>query len=159
MPTDDKHCLCDLFSSSVISLYEPHNHFQPLPRSRRRRYMHPIPHKSAWHKFQLVKHRENLSSFLTFVIILITVTIAICEPWPSSGFLNNLIFTLWGEPHAQPPTWRTWVSLFVWLLLFDLYGLGGPTSSYATAGIALRVSGALKLHHHDKVRTVSVGGF
>jgi hypothetical protein len=25
-----------------------------------------------------------------------------------------------------------------------------PTSSYATAGIALRVSGVLKPHHHDK---------
>jgi hypothetical protein len=32
-----------------------------------------------------------------------------------------------------------------------------PTSSYATAGIALRVSGALKPHHHDKVETSSVG--
>jgi hypothetical protein len=31
-----------------------------------------------------------------------------------------------------------------------------PTSSYATAGIALRVSGALKPHHHDKVETSSV---
>jgi hypothetical protein len=31
--------------------------------------------------------------------------------------------------------------------------MGGPTSSYATAGIALRVSGALKPHHHDKVGT------
>jgi hypothetical protein len=29
--------------------------------------------------------------------------------------------------------------------------LGDPTSSYATAGIALRVSGALRPHHHDKV--------
>jgi hypothetical protein len=49
------------------------------------------------------------------------------------------------------------VSLFVWLLPLDLSGLGGPTSSYATAGIALRVSGALKPHHHDKVRIESVG--
>jgi hypothetical protein len=32
-----------------------------------------------------------------------------------------------------------------------------PTSSYATAGIALRVSGALKPHHHDKVETPSMG--
>jgi hypothetical protein len=32
------------------------------------------------------------------------------------------------------------------------------TGSYATAGIALRVSGALKPHHHDKVETSSVGG-
>jgi hypothetical protein len=35
--------------------------------------------------------------------------------------------------------------------------MGAPTSSYATAGIALRVSGALKPHHHDKVETPSVG--
>jgi hypothetical protein len=31
------------------------------------------------------------------------------------------------------------------------------TSSYATAGIALRVSGALKPHHHNKVETPLVG--
>jgi hypothetical protein len=34
--------------------------------------------------------------------------------------------------------------------------MGAYTSSYATAGIALRVSGALKLHHHDKVESPSV---
>jgi hypothetical protein len=34
---------------------------------------------------------------------------------------------------------------------------GCPTSRYTTAGIALRVSGALKLHHHDKMETPSVG--
>jgi hypothetical protein len=49
------------------------------------------------------------------------------------------------------------VSLFVWLLPLDLSGMGAPTSSYATAGIALRVSGALKLNHHDKVETPLVG--
>jgi hypothetical protein len=35
--------------------------------------------------------------------------------------------------------------------------MSAPTSSYATAGTALRVSGALKPHHHDKVETRSVG--
>jgi hypothetical protein len=35
--------------------------------------------------------------------------------------------------------------------------MGDPTSSYATAGIALRVSGALKPHHQDKVETLLVG--
>jgi hypothetical protein len=47
--------------------------------------------------------------------------------------------------------------LFVRLLPLDLSGMGDPTSSYATAGIALTVSGALKPHHHDKVETPSVG--
>jgi hypothetical protein len=35
--------------------------------------------------------------------------------------------------------------------------MGGAASSYATAGIALRVSGALKPHQHNKVETPSVG--
>jgi hypothetical protein len=58
--------------------------------------------------------------------------------------------------HPSPKTWRTRVTLFVWLLPLDLSGMVNPTSSYATAGIALRVSGALKLNHHDKVETPSV---
>jgi hypothetical protein len=37
--------------------------------------------------------------------------------------------------------------------------MGAPTSSYATTGIDLRVSGALKPHHHYKVETPSVGNF
>jgi hypothetical protein len=49
------------------------------------------------------------------------------------------------------------VTLFFWLLPLDLSGMSDPTSSYATAGIALRVSGALKPHHHDKAETQSVG--
>jgi hypothetical protein len=52
--------------------------------------------------------------------------------------------------------WRTRVSLFICLLPLDLSGMGAPTSSYATAGIALRVSRALKSHHHDKVDTSCV---
>jgi hypothetical protein len=35
----------------------------------------------------------------------------------------------------------------------------GDPNSYATASIALRVSGALKPHHHDNVETPSVGFF
>ena len=42
-------------------------------------------------------------------------------------------------PTPNPPTWRTRVSLFVWVITFDLSGLGDPASSYATAGLALRI--------------------
>jgi hypothetical protein len=49
------------------------------------------------------------------------------------------------------------ISLFIWLLTLDLSGMVGPTSSYATAGIDLGVSGELKPHHHDKVEIPSVG--
>jgi hypothetical protein len=36
-------------------------------------------------------------------------------------------------------------------LPFDLSAKGDPTSSYATNGISLRVTGVLKLPYHDKV--------
>jgi len=37
---------------------------------------------------------------------------------------------VWGcYPHAKPPTWRTRVSLFVWIITLDLSGMGGPTNS------------------------------
>ena len=42
-------------------------------------------------------------------------------------------------PTPNPPTWRTRMSLFVWVITFDLSGLGDPASSYATAGLALRI--------------------
>jgi hypothetical protein len=35
--------------------------------------------------------------------------------------------------------------------------MGDTASSYATAGIAFRVSGSLKPHHHNKVEKTSVG--
>jgi len=41
--------------------------------------------------------------------------------------------------HAQPRIWNTRVSLFVWVITFDLSGLGDPTSSYAAANLALRI--------------------
>jgi len=43
------------------------------------------------------------------------------------------------QPHAQPPTWGSRVSIFVWVITFDLSGMGGPTRSYPTASIALRI--------------------
>jgi len=39
----------------------------------------------------------------------------------------------------RPPTWRTRVPLFVWVITFDLSGMEEPTSSLATASIALRI--------------------
>ena len=45
------------------------------------------------------------------------------------GFKTDY-FPVWGcQPHTQPPTWRTRVSLFVWVIALDLSGMGGPTSS------------------------------
>jgi hypothetical protein len=48
-----------------------------------------------------------------------------------AGFLTISLF--YGDavvnPMPQPPTWRTRVSLFVWVITFDLSSMGGPTSS------------------------------
>jgi hypothetical protein len=60
----------------------------------------------------------------------------------------------WGcEPNAQPPAWRTRVSL--WNLTLDLSGMGDPVTSYATASIALEVMGSHKPSRHDKAETPS----
>ena len=73
-------------------------------------------------------------------------------PRPPSEFPQQEDFTRSeSQSNAQPPTWRTRLPLLVWPLPFDLSAKGDPTSSYATGGIALRVNGALKFLHHDKV--------
>lgn len=65
----------------------------------------------------------------------------------------NQFFTVWGNwPHAQSPIWRTRArplsDLFprtnpVWL---------NPPGTDVPADIALGISEAIKLHHHNKVR-------
>jgi hypothetical protein len=80
-------------------------------------------------------------------VTLKTSATAALQPLVGFGFLsllcrfrNSLFFMGWGcQPHAQPPTWRSRVSLFVWVITFDLCGMGDPISSYATASKALRI--------------------
>ena len=60
-------------------------------------------------------------------------------------------------PRAQPPTWRTRISLFVSVITFDLSGLDDSASSYATAGLTLRTIWPHKPHHYVKVGTPSGG--
>jgi hypothetical protein len=47
------------------------------------------------------------------------------------------------------------VSPFVWNLTLDLSDKGDPTSSHATAGIALEIMGSHKPSRHDKADTPS----
>ena len=73
-------------------------------------------------------------------------------------FLNKYMFTGWDcQPHAQPPTWRTRVSLFVWVITCDLSGTWCHTSTVTTASIALRIIWPRKPHHYVKVEIPSVG--
>jgi hypothetical protein len=74
----------------------------------------------------------------------------------SWGFKTNSSLTGWGcQPHAQHPTWRTRVSPLIRVITFGLSGMGAPASSYATAGIALRV---LCPRHYFKVGIATFGG-
>ena len=57
------------------------------------------------------------------------------------------------RPHAQPSKKWTRVYVFVWVITFDLFGMGGPTSSYATARIAIRVTWPRKPYHRVSVVT------
>ena len=71
---------------------------------------------------------------------------------------QQICFMGWGwEPHAQTPTWRNRVSLFVWVITFDLYGMDGPTSSYATASTTLSIISTHNPHHFVNVRITSDG--
>jgi hypothetical protein len=78
-------------------------------------------------------------------------------PWPahkkkylhsSLVILTQNFFMRWGcQFHAQLPTWRTRVSLFIWVISLDLSGMGDPASSYATAGIVPRILWPCKPQH------------
>jgi len=62
----------------------------------------------------------------------------------------------WGcQPHTQPPTCRTRVSPFIWVITFNLSRMGGCNSSYATTSIVLRILWSLKPHHYINVRIPS----
>jgi hypothetical protein len=55
-------------------------------------------------KDKFVPYRDSVLTWLLkvstsyfiiiIIIIIITGTTALCEPWPTPGFLNNLIFTV-----------------------------------------------------------------
>jgi hypothetical protein len=84
-------------------------------------------------------------------------------PVPSEASLrfsqHTFFYGMGLQPHAQPPTWRTRLSLFVWVITFDLSGMGGPTSSFATAGLTLGILWPRKPHHYAKVETPSGGWY
>jgi hypothetical protein len=70
------------------------------------------------------------------------------------GFRNVTFFPGWGrQPHAQPGG-----PLFVWVISFDLSGMGAPAGSYATAGLALRIIWPHTPPHYVKLGTPSGGG-
>ena len=83
-----------------------------------------------------------------------------CPVYNFRNFSTNISFTGWGyQPHAQPPTWRTRVSLFVWVITFDMSGTWCHKTTFmaSCARIALRIMWPRKPHHYVKVGIPSVG--
>ena len=82
----------------------------------------------------------------------------VCPVSNLRSFSTNISFTGWHyQPHAQPPSWRTRVSLLVWIITFDLSGVWYHTSGITTASIALRIIWPRKPHHYVKIGIPSVG--
>jgi hypothetical protein len=76
------------------------------------------------------------------------------------GCVTVICFTRWGrQAPAQPPIWRTRISLLVWVNIIDLSEMGGLTSSYATGSIFLRIPWPWKPHHCVKVWIPSARSF
>jgi hypothetical protein len=54
-----------------------------------------LPFINTWggtYRKYITSNNNKLYFKNNIIIIIINGTIALCEPWPSSGFLNNLIF-------------------------------------------------------------------
>jgi hypothetical protein len=108
-----------------------HDEFSTSAHSRSRVFLYRYSSKHLTFLLVTFTHRTYLLSGASSCRTLAAWHI-LCEvSWQQ-------IFTGWGrQPHAQPPTWRTRVSLLVWHLPRNLSDMGVPTSSYAAAGIAL----------------------
>ena len=108
----------------------------------------PVPHT---HILQIFLPLANPRS----CCIVFVVSVRFLTSEASQGML----FMGWGcQPHVQPPTWRTSLSLLAWVITFDLSGMGRPTNSDATTSIAVRIIWPHKTRHYVKVWTPSGRG-
>jgi hypothetical protein len=72
---------------------------------------------------------ENIIIIIIFLHGLGLLTCSDIDALPCASLLMSTLFSLGGLPaHPQNPhSWRTSLSLLVWLLSYGLSGLGGPT--------------------------------
>jgi hypothetical protein len=107
----------------------------------------------SWIMFEHSMYRKSIpfpcSQVVTYLLNLSEASLR----FPEHKFFSGVE----SYPHAQPPTWRLRVSHFVWVITFDLSGLGDSASSYATAGLAVRIIWPHKPHHYVEVGTPSGG--
>jgi hypothetical protein len=84
-------------------------------------------------------HRALPLLFLVLHLLALSSLVDLSLVFNFRSFSTEHIFVGWGNSHTQNPTWRTRVSLFVWVINLNLCDMGGPTSSYAPTSIALRI--------------------
>lgn len=90
-----------------------------------------------------------LSLLLVFLLALQSLVERSLFSFRSFSTQHKFFGVGFSAPHS---TWRTRVSLFVWVIItFHLSGMGYATSSDATASIALRVIWPRKPQHYVKV--------
>jgi hypothetical protein len=94
---------------------------------------------------------SNRNPFHALVVLLYTIRNYSLETSQHCKFFQGAVA---GRTPNHLPR-RTGVFVLVWAITFDLSGMGGSTSSYATAGIALRIIWPLKPSHYFKVETPS----
>ena len=103
-------------------------------------------------------HHHHLLQLCCHLVAVMLVCLCCFHPVSNfRSFSADLSFRRWRfQPHAQPLTWRTRVSLFLWVNTFDLSFTGGPTSSHPTAIIALRIIWRCKPHNYIKVNLLNL---
>jgi hypothetical protein len=88
---------------------------------------------------------ENFTDIWKLCMVCVCVCVCVCTiVYPVSNIKtfsaeHTFYGVLFCPLHPEPPTWWSSLSLFVWVITSDLSAMGGPTRSYATAGIALRI--------------------
>ena len=81
------------------------------------------------------------------------------DNWCNAGVTSQGRYLLWYSSHPitvqlallPPQPLNTLGPYLASILPFDLAGMGGPTGSEATAGIALGIAVSTEPPHHDKV--------
>ena len=92
-----------------------------------------VPQSSIFTLLSPVSHFHN--TFRALVVLFCVCRNYYLQPSQQRKFFQGAVASRTPNPLPR----RTGVSLLVWIITFGLSGKGGPTSSYATAGIALRI--------------------
>jgi hypothetical protein len=97
--------------------------------------------------FYLKTAHSRFKCLICYVVLCISIQLQSLKPSQQLKLFMEWSF----QPHALLPTRRTRVSIFVCIITFDLSSMGDPTSSYATASMALRIIWSCKPDQYVKV--------